>query len=206
MLRRALPLVVVGLLVGLLGACSGDDEPEAAATSAPPEPGANGSASASPSPSATPAADLPTGCDSMLPFTDLDRALGRPLFGRTVFTKGVPQPSIGRTGRVTCGYGLPANGRGAPPVEVGVSTYTDVESATRRVQATISQLRSTGATQAEATVSGLPATVLGTATSFTVVLAQGSRTIAVTLQRSLRGNPDRAAVAVTERVVENLGQ
>ena len=105
---------------------------------------------------------------------------------------------------MTCGYGVARTGKGVPPVEVGVSTYIDVESATRRVEATVSDLRSMGATQTEATVSGLPATVLGTRTSFTVVLAQGARTIAVTVQRSLRGNPDRAAVAVTERVLANL--
>lgn len=200
LLRRAFPLV----LVGLLGAgCSGDGTPAAAPTSTSPASAASGSPSGSAS---SPAADLPTGCDSMLPFTDLDRALGRPLFGQTVFTKGVAQPSIGRTGRVTCGYGVARNGKGVAPVEVGVSTYTDVESATRRVQATISQLRSIGASQADATVSGLPATVLGTGTSFTVVLAQGSRTIAVTLQRALRGSPDRAAVAIAERVLANLDQ
>jgi hypothetical protein len=204
MLRRlAIPVTVLGLL----GAgCSGDGEQAAAPTPAPSTSGAGGSPSGSPSASATPAAQLPTGCDSMLPFTDLDRALGRPLFGQTVYTKGVAQPSIGRTGRVTCGYGLARTGRGAPPVEVGVSTYTDVESATRRVEATVSQLRSTGATQAEATVSGLPATVLGTGSSFTVLVAQGSRTIAVTVQRAVGGSADRAAVAVAERVVENLGQ
>ena len=105
---RAVP-VVAAVLLG--AGCSGDDDPPAAApTSAAPA----GSAAASGSPSATPtAAALPTGCDSMLPFTDLDQAIGRPLFGRTVFTEGVAQPSIGRLGRVTCGYGLPASGRGA---------------------------------------------------------------------------------------------
>ncbi len=141
----------------------------------------------------------------MLPFTDLDQALGRPLFGQTVFTKGVAQPSIGRTGRVTCGYGVPNNGRGVPPVEVGVSTYKDVESATSRVEATVSQLRAIGASQRAATVSGLPATALSTGSSFTVLLAQGSRTIAVTVQRSL-GNTSGPAVAVAERVMANLGQ
>lgn len=201
LLRLAFALV----LVGLLGTgCSGGGDPPVAATSAPPASSASGSPSGSAS--ATPAVDLPTGCDSLLPFTDLDRALGRPLFGQTVFTKGVAQPSIGRTGRVTCGYGLARNGKGAPPVEVGVSTYTDVESATRRVQATISSLRSAGATQADATVSGLPATVLGTGTSFTVVLAQGTRTIAVTLQRALHTDHSRAVVAVAERVLANLEQ
>lgn len=203
-MRRWRAVLVVAVV--LLGAgCSGDDDPPAAAPTSVP---ASGSASGTGSPSASPtsAAALPTGCASMLPFTDLDRALGRPLFGRTVFTEGVPEPKIGRTGRVTCGYGLPADGRGGPPVEVGVSTYTDVESATARVQATISQLRSAGAVQTEATVSGLPASVLRSSTAFTLVLAQGSRTVAVTLQRRLGGSSERTTTAVAERVVENLGQ
>jgi hypothetical protein len=197
---RAVPVVAVVLL----GAgCTGDDDPPAAApTSAAPTSGATGPGSPPATP--TPAA-LPTGCDSMLPFTDLDQALGRPLFGRTVFTQGVAQPSIGRLGRVTCGYGLPTNGRGVPPVEVGVSTYKDVESATTRVESTVSQLRSIGASQIQATVAGLPATALATGTSFTVVLAQGSRTVVVTVQRSL-GVGNGPALAVTERVVANLGQ
>jgi hypothetical protein len=201
LLRLAFGLV----LVVLLGAgCSGNDDPPAAAGSAPPASSASGSPSGSASPSASAAPDLPTGCDSLLPFTDLDRALGRPLFGQTVFTKGVAQPSIGRTGRITCGYGVPNGGRGVPPLEVGVSTYKDVESANDRVQATITQLRKIGASQGTATASGLPATVLGTGTSFTVLVAQGSRTIAVTMQRKL-SNTSGPAVAVTEVVLTNLG-
>lgn len=197
---RAVPVVVAAVLLG--AGCSGDGDPSAAApTSAAP----SSSAPAAGSPSATPtAAALPTGCDSMLPFTDLDQALGRPLFGRTVFTEGVAQASIGRLGRVTCGYGLPANGRGAAPIEVGVSTYKDVESATSRVEATVSQLRSIGASQIQATVGGLPATALATGTAFTVLVAQGTRTVAVTVQRKL-GNTSRPALAVAEKVVANLG-
>lgn len=203
LLRRAVPLLV---FVGLVAAgCSGDDEPAAPATATPTTAPSSGEPEAG-TPTPSPTVALPGGCDSLLPFTDLDRALGRPLFGETAFVKGVAQPSINRTGRVTCRYGLPRGGRGAAPVEVGVSTYTDVESATRRVQATVSEQRGQGASQADATVSGLPATILGSRTAFTVVLAQGSRTIAVTLLRSLRGNPDRAAVAVAERVLANLDQ
>jgi hypothetical protein len=141
----------------------------------------------------------------MLPFTDLDRALGRPLFGQTVYVQGVPLPSIGRTGRVTCRYGLPRDRRGPAPVEVGVSTYTDAAAAERRVRATVAEQRGQGGTSREATVRGLPATLLGGPTTVTLVLAQGSRTVAVTLQRSLRGDLGRSATAVAEKVLENLG-
>lgn len=202
-LRRAAPLL--GLFVALAtatGCSSGGDEPAAAATSAP-APSASGSTSGTPTPTPTP--ELPPGCESLLPFTDLDQALGRPLFGGTRFVQGVAQASIGRTGRITCYYGLPK--RGAAPVEVGVSTYIDAESATQRVTATIAAGRTSGTTsESTATVAGQPATVLGNKTGFTVVVAQGNRTIAVTVLRTLGGQPNRAVVAVAEKVAANWTQ
>lgn len=202
-LRAAVPQVLLGAVLACAAGCSSGGEPSAAATT-PASVSPTGSAPASPTPSPTVA--LPTGCDSMLPFTDLDQALGRPLFGETSFTLGVAQPSIGRTGRITCRYGLPKGGRGAAPVEVGVSSYVDPQSATERVEATVAQERKQGASYTAATVSGLPAMVISTKTGFIAVLAQGSRTIAVTVLRVLRGNPDRAAVAVAEKVLANLGE
>ncbi|HYT09476.1 MAG TPA: hypothetical protein VEL73_02320 [Mycobacteriales bacterium] len=205
-LWRAVPLVLVGLVAA--GCTSGGGS-----SSSTPSPsgsaGASGSAQAgTPTPSA--AAALPTGCESLLPFTDLDQALGRPLFGESSFIKGVAQPSIGRIGRVTCRYGLARGGRGVAPIEVGVSTYKDAESATRRIEQTVAAARGQGSTQGQATVSGVPATLLGAREAVTLVLAQGSRTVAVTLQRTLapslgRGiNLNHAVTSVTERVLANL--
>ena len=203
LLRLAGSLALTGLLAA---GCSGGDDPGSApTTSTPARSTSGGTVSASPSPSPTLA--LPAGCDALLPFTDLDQALGRPLFGETVYIKGVPQPAIGRTGRVTCRYGLTRGGRGVAPVEVGVSTYKDVGSAADRVQDTVAQLRREGGSSAsEATVAGVPAFVVGNRTSVTCVLAQGTRTVAVTVQRSLRGDVGRSAIRVAEKVVANLGQ
>ena len=203
-LRLAVPLVLVAAVGVAAAGCTSDDAPPSAA---PPAPATTASGSVEPGvPTASPTAALPAGCDLLLPFTDLDRALGRPLFGESAFVKGVAQPSIGRTGRVTCRYGLARGGRGTAPVEVGVSTYKDVESAAERVQATVSDQRGQGATQSEVTIAGTPATVLGGRTAVLVVLAQGSRTVAVTVQRSLRGVVGQPAVAVTEKVLANLEQ
>ncbi len=192
-------------MLALAAACSsgdGDAEPTAAAATSTPAPTGSGDASGAPTPTPTPA--LPPGCESLLPFTDLDQALGRPLFGETRQIKGVAQPSIGRTGRLTCYYGLAKGGRGPIPVEVGVSTYEDAASAAERVTATVAAARGSGATsQANATVAGQPATVLGMPAGFTVVVAQGDRTIAVTVRRTLSRQPDRAAVAVAEKVAAN---
>ena len=197
-------LAGAAVLVSAVACSSGDgagDGPAAGATTGSPA-AAGAGGSATPTPASTP--QLPRGCEGLLPFTDLDRALGRPLFGESRYVRGVAEPSIGRTGRVTCQYGLAKNGRGAAPVEVGVSTYRDAESATRRVAATIAALRGAGATsQSPATVAGQPATVLGDRTSFTAVLALGDRTIAVTVLRSLGGHPDKAVVAVAETVAAN---
>jgi hypothetical protein len=206
-LRRAVPQMLLGLVAVLAAGCTsgGDSQPGAAGTTSAPAPSPSASTSAAPTPTPTP--NLPIGCDEMLPFTDLDQALGRPLFGETRYVLGVAQPSIGRTGRVTCQYGLARGGRGPAPVEVGVSTYKDAESATQRVAATIAATRGGGATsQSTATVAGQQTTVLGNRSGFTAVLAQGDRTIAVTVLRSTRGQPDAAAVKIAEKVVANWGQ
>ena len=198
--------VLLGL-VAALSACTsgGDDQPAAAGSSSTASPAPAPAASGSTAPSATPTADLPAGCDAVLPFTDLDQALGRPLFGGSRTVVGVAQPSIGRTGRVTCQYGLAPNGKGAAPLEVGLSTYKDAASAADRVRVTIAGLRTGATSQKSGTVAGQPATVVGSKTAVTAVLAQGERTVAVTVLRKI-ANPDRAALAVAEKVLANWGR
>jgi hypothetical protein len=193
--------VVTAALVAAAGCTSDSSSPAAA-----PSPSSATATSASPSaPASASAAALPSGCESLLPFTDMDQALGRPLFGQTRAVTGAAQPNIGRTGRLTCQYGLPDGGRGTPPVEVGVSTYVDAASASERVAATVAAIRTGGgaSSQSSVTVAGLPATVVGNRSSFTAVLAQEARTIVVTVQRSVRGQPDKAAARVAEKIVAN---
>jgi hypothetical protein len=202
---RAAGLALV-LLAGLAAACTsgGSDQPQAAASASSP-PAAAGSSSATPTPTPTP--NLPGGCDQILPFTDLDQALGRPLFGQTRFVKGVAEPGIGRTGRVTCRYGLAANGRGPALLEVGVSTYKDADSAAERIAATVAALRGSATSQKIATVAGQQATMIGTKADYNLVVAQGDRTVAITLSRKLTGvKLDTAAVQVADRVLANWGQ
>ena len=202
--RSGCVLVLVGI-AALAAACSsgGSSRSQAGATqTAAPTP--TGSAAA---PTPTPTPNLPGGCDQMLPFTDLDHALGRPLFGPSRYVLGVAEPSIGRTGRVTCQFGLQPNGRGAAPLEVGVSTYKDADSANERVAATVAALRSTATSQRSATVAGQQAVLIGTKKDNNLVVAQGDRTVAVTIARTLHvASLDKAAVGVAERVLANWGQ
>jgi hypothetical protein len=198
-------LVLVGV-AALAAACTsgGSDQSPAGATPSTAAPTATGSA-ASPTPTPTP--NLPGGCDQLLPFTDLDQALGRPLFGQSRYVVGVAEPKIGRTGRVTCQFGVAANGRGPALLEVGVSTYKDADSATDRIAATVAALRANATSQKTASVAGQDATMIGTKTEYNLVVAQGNRTVAVTLSRKLTGvKLDKAAVGVAERVLANWGQ
>jgi hypothetical protein len=197
--------VLVGV-AALTAACTsgGSDQSQAGASQTAAAPTATSSA-ASPTPTPTP--NLPAGCDQLLPFTDLDQALGRPLFGQSRYVVGVAEPKIGRTGRVTCQFGLAANGRGPALLEVGVSTYKDADSATDRIAATVAALRANATSQKTASVAGQDATMIGTKTDYNLVVAQGDRTVAVTLSRKLKGvKLDNAAVAVAERVLANWGQ
>lgn len=205
MTLRGIP-VLLGLVVALAACSSGGSDQPAAAGSPTGSAAPSSSGPESSTPTATPTPSLPGGCDSVLPFTDLDQALGRPLFGSSRYVLGVAEKSIGRTGRVTCQYGLAPNAKGAAPIEVGMSTYKDAASATDRVEATIAALRSGATSQAPATVAGQPATVIGSKTAFTAVLAQDDRTLAVTVQRSLKGHPDKAAVAIAAKVLANWGR
>jgi len=197
-------LVLVGI-AALGAACTsgGSDQPQAGAT----QTAAPTATSSAASPTPTPTPNLPGGCDQMIPFNELDQALGRPLFGQSRYVLGVAEPSIGRTGRVTCQFGLAANGRGPAPLEVGVSTYKDAESATERVAATVAALRSAATSQRSATVAGQQAVLIGTKTDNNLVVAQGDRTVAVTIARTLHvSSLDNAAVGVAERVLANWGQ
>jgi hypothetical protein len=201
--RAAAAGVALLSLAGLAAACTsgGSDQAGAAPSSSAP------AASSAATPTPTPTPNLPGGCDQLLPFTDLDQALGRPLFGQSRYIVGVAQPSIGRTGRVTCQFGLQPNGRGPAPLEVGVSTYKDADSATERVAATVAALRATATSQRSATVAGQQAVLIGTKTDNNLVVAQGDRTVAVTIARTLHvSSLDKAAVGVAERVLANWGQ
>ena len=196
----------LSLVLALLAGCT---KP---ATTASPSPSATGTATqtGSATPTPTPSgAPLPASCSELLPILDLDDALGVPLVGRTAYIKGVAEPKINRLGRVTCRYGLqplPHNKTSPPRLEVGVSAYTDAESATERVDATVVAARSEGASPREVQVGGKPATAL-LGPSPLIVFASDTRTVAITFGHLLvRGDPTKPLVAVAELALKNLPQ
>jgi hypothetical protein len=165
------------------------------------------SATASGTASGTPAA-LPPDCDAALPLPAVITALGRGVPGLTAFVVGQPEADIGRLAYLNCRYGLPADGKGTPAIEIGVSLYKDNATAAARVPATVADYTAHGATATSTTVAGQQASVLtggsGTGyTSPTIVVASGQRTVAVSIAEQDNATADLVKLATL--ALQNTG-
>ncbi len=160
--------------------------PAASSSSKPPP-----STSAKPSP--TPTVKVPPTlggrCEDVLPVSTVNIALRRTVVGRTAFVLGVAEPDIGRLTYLNCRYGLsaPVKGKPAPVplVEIGISLYNSPAQAARRVQGTIEDYRSHGASDRAIRVGSTPGTLLTGYGYPTVVASAGPRTVAVTVSPKL---------------------
>ncbi|MDQ3733106.1 MAG: hypothetical protein M3400_03755 [Actinomycetota bacterium] len=97
---------------------------------------------------------------------------------------GVPEPEIGRTGRVTCSYGVIPNPDGtfsAPLVQASVFTYDSVESAVDRIDTVVTQSRNAGDRTQDVPVGDYQGVVMINVTEATLVLAVDDRTYSITL-------------------------
>ena len=169
--RRTELLPHVGAIVGLLGllgalaACSTGGTPQHVAS-------IKSAAAASPSASLMydpvsgpiePASALPKTCSSILSDQDLTSAFGSPQVGDTSYGNFAPLPTIGRTGRVTCGFGIfvdQSGNSGQPVVTVSVITYDQASRAIERVADDVHSTVAKGASAHPAVVNGHPATIL----------------------------------------------
>jgi hypothetical protein len=156
------------VLLGVLGGCSlGGTQHTAAITSRSASP----SAAVTYDPLAGPveaASLLPKSCSKILSDTDLAAAFGATQTGDDSYGSYAPLPNIGRTGRVTCGFGIGIDEFGHPsPAAVTVSliTYSTAANAVSRVASDVSGNVAKGATARPLLVSGHPATVLVSAPS-----------------------------------------
>lgn len=166
-------------LLGLLG-CTGDGD-NAGSTANPTPPSSAVPAGTSVAPDYV----LPDSCSDLLHLTSIDAAIGTALVGVTTLTVGVPKPAIGRTGRVTCDFGIiPATdteGASNPALELSVFTYTDEGSAADRVRAIVDAQRSQGSRTEELVAAGIPAVLLTGTAEATVLTAVAARTYSLTL-------------------------
>jgi hypothetical protein len=109
------------------------------------------------------AALLPKTCSAILTEANLQSAFGSPQSGDNDYGTYAPLPSIGRTGRVTCGFGIGIDEMGnptVPAVTVSVITYTTAQEALTRLNSTIGSSVARGSTSQPASVGGHPATLL----------------------------------------------
>lgn len=176
------------------------------------------------SPGSSAAQKLSTGCASVLGTAELDRVLGRHLAGTTQPIRGVAEPAIGRTGRLTCRYGIRTNPRptasGSPaapnphrttgdtvPVEVSLSTYRDPDAASQRVDFTIHEQQATGARATDATVAGVSAILLTGQRQSTLVLSYREMTLALSLAADTvpARRAEAVATALGDVVMHHLG-
>jgi hypothetical protein len=206
--RRSLSCLLVAGLV--LAGCSKAPKKDTANSPTPSltsSTATSSPASASPTPSPTGPPSLGGRCDDLLPVTAVDDALGRPVIGQTSFILGIAEPNIGRLTYLNCRYGLskPVKGKPAPGplIEIGISLYSSVAQAGRRVQGTIEDYRTHGASQQNAAVGPNPATILIGYTAPTIVAAAGPRTVAITVSSKLiAGSPVSTLVALAKLALD----
>jgi hypothetical protein len=157
----------VGALLAL-GGCSllnssGNAAATSPATSAGAHPSAAGSSSALPSDVVEAASALPRSCSAMLTTAQLQSVFGPGVPIGTDYGSYAALPSIGRTGRVVCvfGVGLDSFGRqSSGMVEVALATYGSAADAAGRAANTVQQDSAAGATTAQVSVGGHPATLV----------------------------------------------
>jgi hypothetical protein len=152
-------------------------------------------------------ADFTGTCFDLLPVTLVNAALGRPVIGKTNFVVGVAEPDIGRLAYLNCRYGIPAAVKGKPAptaqVEIGVSLYDSVAQAARRLQGTIVNYLSNGASRADTVAGTYPVTVLTGYGDPTVVGALGQRTVAISVRSTLfLGSPTGGLTALAKAVLD----
>lgn len=201
LLTRSRPLLMLLVLPALVLSGCGKAAKKSPPSSSPPpstSSAAPSSSSASATPSSTEPASLGGRCDSLLPVSAVDDALGRPVIGKTSDILGVAEPNIGRLTYLNCRYGIGSGVKGkpapAPQVEIGISLYKSADQAARRVDGTVQDYRTHGASQQVGAVGQLPATILLGYGAPTIVVAAGPRTIAVSLDAKLAAKAPTAAL------------
>jgi hypothetical protein len=210
LLTRSRPLLMLVVLPALVISGCGKAAKQAPSGSSPPPSStsaAPSSSSASATPSGTEPASLGGRCSTLLPVTAIDDALGRPVIGKASDILGVAEPNIGRLTYLNCRYGIGATVKGkpapAPQVEIGISLYNSLDQAARRVDGTVQDYRSHGASQQTGAVGPLPATILLGYGAPTIVLVAGPRTVAVSLDAKLAAKaPVSALEALAKAAVD----
>lgn len=187
----------------LAGCSSAESEPDAATEllfsaeptqTALPSPGANADGDA-----AATLAPLPEDCRGVIRTEDVVRIVGVALPGDTTFVFADELPEIGRTGRVTCGYGDEGDGA---TVEVTVNDYASAEAALERVDITLEAASERGNEVRDQPVGPYDGYVLSDDEDVSLVVTVESRTVVITMPRDLVTS--QAELVVLERLATEV--
>lgn len=191
--------VVVAVAGSVLAGCTSSDTDE---------PGAAEELLFSPAPTGEPTAEprptdpqpptlgeLQNDCSGVARAADVVAIVGTPLAGETTFVFADALPEIGRTGRVTCGYGDEGEG---PKVEITLNDYESADAAADRVDVTLDAAAERGRTITEQDVGPYPGFLSVGDDSASIIVDAGTRTVVVTIEAGLA--TDAAVPVILERL------
>ncbi|GAB3903760.1 hypothetical protein GCM10029964_096210 [Kibdelosporangium lantanae] len=137
------------------------------------------------SPAARIVGALPTGCEAVATVEEVSNAVGKPVQG-VKLVSGSADTKIGRTARVDCFYGLgDKTDTTDAPVAVGLASYTDTQSAAKRVAATVEDEKQAGAKATDTKIGPDKGTLLIGRKTATLVATHQATTVVVVAQLSL---------------------
>lgn len=186
--------------VVLLAGCTAQESADDAATDLLFSPSVTAEPTPDPSPSASAATlpEFPDDCAALVARGEVASIVAVPLPGDTAFVFADALPDIGRTARVTCGYGVGAGKGPGPGVEITVNDYESEQATQDRIDITLQAASERGTKVSKQQVGGYDGWILTDSDDISIVVDAGTRTLVVTLKRGL---VDRAAEKV---VLEQL--
>jgi len=160
-------------------------------------------ASESPVPPAAPV--LPANCGAMVPGDQLDVVLGLPVSATVSVIFGEAIPGIGRTGRITCRYGVPA--AGTYPLDITLNSYSTPQQAVDRVTVTVTAAEQRGVGSSTVPAGGVDGRYLPFPEGGLVVASAGVYSVAVTMSPTLLPPPlvSARAAAIAGIVLAQAG-
>lgn len=193
-------LTTVALLAGCSSADPARDDDAASRLLFSPDPATTAEPSPTPTATATPSLQpLQNDCQGVIGSADVVRIVGTALPGETTFVFADALPNIGRTGRVTCGYGDTGDG---PKVTVTLNDYESVGAAAQRVDVTLQAASERGNVVRDQPVGPYDGHLLVDDDDVSLVVNVGPRTLVVTMQRGLVAK--QAEVVVLERLAASV--
>jgi hypothetical protein len=142
---------------------------------------------------------VPKTCAGVVSQQEVEIAVGKQLNGDAQEIVGVPEPSIGRTARLDCYYGI-AGGktRADASVMVGIATYKDDQSAQERLSSSVQAEQNSGAKATDVKVGPDSGVLLtgGDGNMFTLVVAHGPTSVVINAAHNLVSSSKMQAVLI----------